>query len=358
MLFRQLLDSRSWTYTYLLADETSGEAVVIDPVLEQVLRDTALLRELGLRLKYAMETHVHADHITGAWMLKQQTGCQIVTSRRAGSEECDVAVEDGDELRFGAVRLLVLATPGHTEGCVTYVTSDKKMAFTGDALLIRGAGRTDFQRGSPQTLFHSVREKIFTLPADCLLYPAHDYAGRTVTTVAEERAHNPRLGDGTREEDFVGFMNNLGLPHPRQIDVAVPANLRCGRPASDQEGLGIPQWGPVVRTYAGAWEVGAEWVSEHRQQVCLLDVRSPAEYFGELGHIGGTVLLPLDELRIRLAEIPTEKPIVTVCQSGARSTQAALILEQAGKKDVANLAGGMLRWHQMGFPVVMGAQQG
>ncbi|XP_042295454.1 persulfide dioxygenase ETHE1, mitochondrial [Sceloporus undulatus] len=226
LLFRQLFESESFTYTYLLADTTTKEAVLIDPVLETAKRDSTLVKQLGLNLLYAVNTHCHADHITGTGLLKTLLpGCQSVISKDSGAS-ADILIQEGHILRFGAFALEARATPGHTDGCLTYVLNDKWMAFTGDALLIRGCGRTDFQQGSPDTLYQSVHEKIFTLPGDCLVYPAHDYTGQTVSTVEEERTLNPRLT--LSREAFVELMNNLNLPKPKQIDFAVPANLKCG----------------------------------------------------------------------------------------------------------------------------------
>jgi rhodanese-related sulfurtransferase len=221
------------------------------------------------------------------------------------------------------------------------------MAFTGDALLIRGAGRTDFQQGDARALYRSITRQIFTLPDDCLLYPGHDYSGRTVTTVAEERRWNPRVGGEASEDDFVGYMQNLGLPHPKQIDHAVPANLACGKPDADVHAADGPTWGPAVRTFAGGLEIDPVWVAEHRDRVRILDVREPAELTGELGRIDGSLHIPLGELRARLADVPREQPVVCVCRSGRRSAQAAAILEKAGVRDVANVAGGMLRWRAL-----------
>lgn len=350
MLFRQLFDARSSTYTYLLADEASRRAVLIDSVFEQHLRDAALIRELKLRLEYTLETHVHADHVTGAWLLKERLGSRIVVAAQGGAEGVDVAVKDGDRIAFGPLVLEVRATPGHTDGCVTYVTSDGKMAFTGDALLIRGAGRTDFQQGDARTLFRSVRERILTLPEDCLLYPAHDYSGRTVTTVGEEKAYNPRLGGEADEDDFVGYMENLNLPHPKQIDVAVPANLKCGKPERPETAPHDPTWGPVALSYAGVPEIDPEWVSDHRGLVHVLDVREPKEWDGELGSIADAQRIPLGELRARLAEVPRDRPVVVLCRSGRRSAQGTLMLLGAGVDRVANLSGGMLRWRALGLP--------
>jgi sulfur dioxygenase len=228
MIFRQLFDAETSTYTYLLADEDSREAVLIDSVREQVERDLQILSELGLELRYSLETHVHADHVTGAATLRARTGCRTVVSRRGGAPCADVQVDDGDRLPFGARWLEVRATPGHTDGCVTYVLDDRSKAFTGDTLLIRGCGRTDFQQGDARLLWRSVHEKVFTLPDECLLYPGHDYKGRTVTSVGEEKRHNPRLGGARTVEEFVALMEGLGLPPPKRIAEAVPANQNCG----------------------------------------------------------------------------------------------------------------------------------
>uniref|UniRef100_A0A8D0BEX9 Persulfide dioxygenase ETHE1, mitochondrial n=1 Tax=Salvator merianae TaxID=96440 RepID=A0A8D0BEX9_SALMN len=226
LLFRQLFESESFTYTYLLADVKTKEAVLIDPVLETAKRDSTLVKQLGLNLIYAANTHCHADHITGTGLLKKLLpGCRSVISKDSGAV-ADVFLEEGDVLKFGTFTLEARATPGHTDGCLTYVLNDSIMAFTGDALLIRGCGRTDFQQGSPETLYKSVHEKIFTLPGHCLIYPAHDYTGQTVSSVEEERTLNPRLT--LPKEAFVELMNNLNLPKPKKIDFAVPANLKCG----------------------------------------------------------------------------------------------------------------------------------
>ncbi|MEQ9499354.1 MAG: MBL fold metallo-hydrolase [Deltaproteobacteria bacterium] len=353
MLIRQLVDPGSWTFTYLLADPDSKAAVLIDPVLEQFLRDLAIVRELGLDLLYTIETHAHADHVTAAWRFKQKLGSRIVVSKASGAEGADRVVEHGDVIEFGAQRLEIRATPGHTSGCVTFVTPDRTMAFTGDALMVRGTGRTDFQEGDAGQLFRSVRDEILSLPDTCRLYPAHDYQGRTETTVAEERAFNPRVGDDKKEEDFVGYMRNLGLPHPRKIDVAVPANLKCGR--LDDDPIREPTWGPLVRTVAGVWEVEANWVAENRSALHVIDVRSAEEFDGELGHVPDAQLVPLDDLTDRLDAVPRDRPVIAVCQSGARSSKATAILEKAGFDRVANLSGGMLRWRQLGLPVDGGA---
>jgi len=353
MIFRQLFDEKSWTYTYLLADEATKDAVLIDPVYERHERDLALVRELGLTLRYTIDTHAHADHATGAWLMRKATGSKIAVSKDSGASGADALLAEADVLRVGGLEIEARATPGHTNGCMTFVLAREKMAFTGDALLIRGAGRTDFQQGDARQLYKSVRERILSLPGDFALYPGHDYSGRSVTTVAEERAHNPRLGDGIREQDFVAYMDNLGLPHPAKIDEAVPANLRCGAPADGAQVPSLPDWGPVVRTFAGVLEVNPEWVHAHRSEVTLIDVRETKEIEGSpLGTIEGAVSIPLSELRNRLGELPRDRPAISVCPAGGRSAQAALILEKGGVPNVANLPGGLFRWQALGFPLV------
>ncbi len=352
MIFRQLFDSVSCTYTYLLADPKTGKAVLIDPVFEHHDRDAALVRELDLDLVYTLDTHVHADHVTGAWLMKQAFGSKIALSGRYDIDVVDQAVDHGHTLRFGELGLEVRATPGHTSGCVTYVTSDHSQAFTGDALLIRGAGRTDFQGGDAAMLYQSITEQLFTLPSQCLLYPAHDYAGRTVTSVMEEQRFNARAGGEANQEDFVGFMNNLGLAHPRKLDIAVPANMRLGRPEDPQafDGHSQASWAPVTLTYANIPQIEADWVAENLSKLHIIDVRSPQEFAGPLAPIEGAALVPLDELRQRLDSIPKDKPVVAVCRSGMRSGQAAVILRKGGFTKLANLKGGMLEWHRLRLP--------
>jgi len=225
-LFRQLFDRESCTYTYLLADQVSKEAVLIDPVIELAERDASLVKELGLQLKYVMNTHVHADHITGTGRLKKLVpGARSVISANSGGE-ADLLVKDGDKIVFGGHSLEVAETPGHTEGCITYINREGGCAFTGDALLVRGCGRTDFQGGSADTLYSSVWSRILSLPDNTTLYPAHDYKGQTASTVGEEKKYNPRLTK-TREE-FVTLMGNLNLAYPKKIDMSLPANMVCG----------------------------------------------------------------------------------------------------------------------------------
>ena len=344
MLFRQLVDLQSGTYSYLLADPETREAVLIDPVYEQVRRDAALLDELGLKLLYTLETHVHADHVTGAWLMGARAGSKIALSKHGGAEGVDRLLDHGDRIDFGGRYLSVRATPGHTAGCVTYVLDTEEMAFTGDCLLIRGCGRTDFQQGDPGQMYRSIHTQIFTLPVDCLLYPGHDYRGLTVTSVGEEKAFNPRLGGQLSESDFAGFMDNLGLDHPKKMDVAVPANLNCGRPDGEEVPTDEPGWAPLTYTFGGIWEVQPQWLEENLEAVQVLDVRETDEFDGPMGRIPGATLVPLGGLAGRAGELAADKPIVAVCRAGGRSAQATNILRKAGFNDVANLAGGMLRW--------------
>ena len=351
LIFRQLFDPLSSTYTYLLADGRSGAAVIIDPVFEQVRRDAALIEELGLRLAYALETHVHADHVTGAWLLKRQTGCRIALSANSGAEGADRFLVQDDVVTFGDRNLQVRQTPGHTGGCLTYVLDDRSMAFTGDCLFVRGTGRTDFQEGDPHAMYRSIHQQIFTLPDPCLLYPAHDYRGLTVTSVREERRFNPRLGGEIGEGDFTGYMNNLRLVHPKKLDVAVPANLKCGQPENNIEITAEPTWATLRYSFAGIWEIDPHGLEEHARAVQILDVREPQEFGGPLGHIRGAILIPLGELAERAGELGRDRPIVAICRAGSRSAQATVILREAGFTDVANLAGGMLRWRAEGHAV-------
>jgi sulfur dioxygenase len=349
LIFRQLFDQVSSTYSYLLADRHTREAVLIDSVFEQHARDAALIRELGLKLLCTLDTHCHADHVTGAWLMRVALGSKIGLSKEYRAKNVDLTLSHGDSVRFGAHLLEVRATPGHTSGCVSLVDAERKMVFTGDALLVRGAGRTDFQQGDAGRLFRSIREQLLTLPDECLVFPGHDYEGRTSSTIGEERLYNPRIGGGAREEDFVGYMTNLGLPHPKRLAVALPANLRAGEPEDGRAPAGA-DWGPVVTTYAGLAEIAAEWVARHRAEVHVLDVRTPAEYDGELGHLDGAQLIPLDDLRARASEVSTDRPVVVVCQTGKRSGLGTVILGEAGVARTANVAGGMVRWRELGLP--------
>jgi glyoxylase-like metal-dependent hydrolase (beta-lactamase superfamily II) len=214
----------------LIGCDQTREAVLIDPVLETVERDLALLAELGLMLKYTLETHIHADHVTGADRLRDETGAKAAVPEKSGASQVDLAVREGEAIAIGELRLEPLYTPGHTNDHHAYLLRDGDGArvFTGDALMIDGCGRTDFQNGDAATLYRSVHDKLFALPDETLVYPGHDYQQRRVSSIGQERARNPRLGGGKTIEEFVAIMEGLNLPRPKKMDIAVPANLECG----------------------------------------------------------------------------------------------------------------------------------
>jgi sulfur dioxygenase len=226
-MFKQMFDEESFTYTYILADENSNEAVIIDPVASHIEDYIAFMHDNNLHLKYALETHVHADHITASGLLRERLSIQTGVGESCGASAADLQLNDGDEIKFGKQTICVIATPGHTKGSLSYLWRDR--VFTGDALLINGCGRTDFQGGDAGTLYDSITKKIFSLEDDTLIYPGHDYQGRRVSSVAQEKAINGRLA-GKSREDFIEIMMNLNLPKPKLIDIAVPANRRCGLP--------------------------------------------------------------------------------------------------------------------------------
>lgn len=230
MIFRQLFEGQSSAYTYLIACERSREAALIDPVLETVERDLELLEALGLSLRLTIDTHLHADHVTGAARLRELTGCRCAVPERSGAAHVDVPVREGEPIRIGELELRPLYTPGHTDDHHSYFLegSDAARVFTGDALLIDGCGRTDFQNGDAATLYRSVHEKLFALPGETLVYPGHDYQQRHVSSIAQERGRNPRLGGGRTVEEFVAIMEGLNLPRPSKMEIAVPANRQCG----------------------------------------------------------------------------------------------------------------------------------
>ena len=235
MIFRQLFEADSATFTYLIADPDKNEAILIDPVLETVERDLQVLKDLNLKLIATLETHVHADHLTGAQKLKNQTGCIIAYPAMVPSSCVDIGIEEGKPFKLGHIELHPLFTPGHTDHHHAYLidTPVQKFLFSGDALLIEACGRTDFQSGDAETLYNSIHNKIFSLPDETLIYPGHDYEGRFITTVAQEKIRNPRLGGGKSKQEFIEIMNTLDLPYPRKIDYAVPGNENCGQCPED-----------------------------------------------------------------------------------------------------------------------------
>jgi sulfur dioxygenase len=229
-MFKQLYDESSSTLTYLIVDDATKEAVIIDPVNEHIDDYLLLVKQHGLTLKYALETHVHADHITASGKLKQQLGLKTGVSEQCEAVNADLQLNDGDRITFGTQAIQVIATPGHTAGSLSFLWHDK--VFTGDALLINGCGRTDFQSGDAGTLYYSITQRIFSLPDETLVYPAHDYQGRRVSSVMQEKLINPRLANKSHDE-FVAIMEELNLPKPRLIDLAVPANRKCGLDETD-----------------------------------------------------------------------------------------------------------------------------
>ncbi len=341
-IFHQLFEAESSTYTYIIADRKTREAAIIDPVLETVDRDLKLIDELGLRLVYVLDTHIHADHITGAGEIRKRTEAKTAVSRRANVDCVDIALEDGQELTLGSKEIKVIATPGHTDTCLTF--GFEGMVFTGDALLIRGCGRTDFQQGSADDLYESVHEKLFQLPDDTIVYPGHDYRGLTSTTIGLEKVHNPRLGIKNSREDFKKIMSELKLANPKKIHEAVPANLACGRPKDSR--VLHPQ---VVD---GIPEITVEDVARHLPdaeagKVKLIDVRRPEEFNNELGHIKGAKLVTLGPDLTKFLETGNRaEEIIFVCRSGGRSGTATAESIKLGYKFTINMVGGMIRWNE------------
>ncbi len=335
MIFKQLFDHDTCTYTYLLADADTREAVIIDPVIDRVDRDHALIAELDLTLLFTLDTHIHADHITGSGELRLRTGARSGVSAVSEVPCVDLKLRHGDALPFGRHTLLVRSTPGHTDGCLTYVLEDEGqvLAFTGDAIFIRGCGRTDFQRGDAATLYRSVHQQIFSLPDNTIIYPGHDYRGHSATTVGEEKAHNPRLSVETSEADFVSIMASLDLSYPKRIHEALPANLACGF-ASD--GAELPD------------SIGRS-VLENSAELSLydvIDVRSPEEFDGPLGHLPNATLVPLGLLQDASADWARDRALLLVCRTGRRSARACLLLAEQGFTNLTNLDGGMVAWRE------------
>jgi len=320
--------------------------VLIDPVTEQVERDVRLLREHGLALKYTLETHVHADHVTAAHALKEATGAQTAVCRDCNAQGYDRLLGDGDVILFGHEEILTIATPGHTPGSVSYLWRDR--VFTGDTLLIGGCGRTDFQNGSAEALWTSITEKLFALDEQILVYPAHDYKGRRVSSIGEEKRFNTRVAGKTREE-FLSVMSNLNLPMPARIHEAVPANLEAG---AGQPAVASALAQPKVAVQS----VSAKQLAEALRApgVHLLDVRTPGEF--ESLRIAGAVNVPLDSLdpAALRASIGTDDPVYVVCQTGTRSQFAAAELRAAGFRRVVHVDGGTNAWAVAGLPVARG----
>lgn len=329
MSMRQLFDHDTFTFTYLLWDEASRAAVLIDPVVNRVDRDLKLIEELNLTLTHAIDTHVHADHVTGSGLLRDRTGCKVLASHR-GAECSDVRVHDGDTIALGSEQIHVIETPGHTDDSVSYRLGDN--VFTGDALLIRGCGRTDFQNGDAGQLYASLTDKLFKLPDETRVWPGHDYHGLSVSSIGEEKRQNPRLA-GKSEEEFRAIMDNLNLPRPKYLDRAVPANRECGLGVSESE---LPSPAFVDHDVAAAMDFAG------RTGATIVDVREPHEFVGELGHIDGAENIPRAEIMQASLDWDFDTPLLVVCRSGRRSRGVCDQLARRGFRHVVNLRGGML----------------
>ena len=344
MIFRQLFDSVSSTYSYLVASRRGGEALIIDPVLEKVDRYLQLVRELDLRLVKAVDTHLHADHITGLGALRDRTRCITVMGEQSGVDVVSMRVSDGDTLRVEGVGLEAIYTPGHTDDSYSFHMGDR--VFTGDTLLIRGTGRTDFQNGDPRAQYESIFNRLLRLPEETLVFPAHDYKGDTVSTIGEERAHNPRLQVGSVDE-YAALMNGLNLPNPKMMDVAVPANMRQGL---HQEEVAKRGW--AVTAEAGTALLG-------RRDVALVDLRERGERQRH-GEIPGALHVPYQDLQEGIRDggvlhelaAATGKRLVFFCAFGERSAMAVQAAQDAGLDSACHVEGGMDAWKKAGGPVV------
>ena len=343
MIFRQLFDGVSSTYSYLIASRHGGEALIIDPVLERVDRYIQLLNELDIRLIKAIDTHLHADHITGLPALRERTQCITVMGEQTKADVVSIRVSDGDRVDIEGLSLDVLYTPGHTDNSYSYLMSDR--VFTGDTLLIRGTGRTDFQNGDPRAQYDSIFGKLLKLPDETLVYPAHDYKGDTVSTIGEERAFNPRLQVKSVQE-YVELMNSLNLPNPKLMDVAVPTNMRVGLAQNLVADKG--------------WALSAEQVRSllEQQNIALIDLREDRERKKQ-GIISGSLHVAYPRLEAELQEHgllqqlakDTGKGLVFFCAFGERSAMAVQAAQKAGLTDSRHMQGGLEAWKLAGAPL-------
>jgi glyoxylase-like metal-dependent hydrolase (beta-lactamase superfamily II)/rhodanese-related sulfurtransferase len=346
MIFRQLFDSTSSTYSYLLASRRGGEALIIDPVLEKVDRYLQLVKELDLRLVKAVDTHLHADHITGLGALRDRTHCITVMGERSKADIVSMRLGDGDKLTIEGVALDVIYTPGHTDDSYSFLMRDR--VFTGDTLLIRGTGRTDFQNGDPRAQYESLFGRLLRLPDDTMVYPAHDYKGETVSTIGEEKAFNPRL-QVKSAEDYVALMNSLDLPNPKMMDVAVPANMHVGF-AQDE----IARRGWAVTALDALALLG-------RTDAALIDLRERSER-EKHGVIPGSLHAPYPELAeniqpggmLHALAAATGKRIIFYCAFGERSAMAVQAAQDAGLASAAHIQGGLDAWKKADGPLMRG----
>ncbi|MDQ0392123.1 MBL fold metallo-hydrolase [Labrys monachus] len=336
MIFRQLFDQVSGTYSYLLASRRGGEAMIIDPVLDKVDRYLQLIRELDLKLVKAVDTHLHADHITGLGALRDRTQCVTVMGDQTKADVVSMRLGDGDKLAVEGLVLDAVYTPGHTDDSYSFVMADR--VFTGDTLLIRGTGRTDFQNGDPRQSYESIFGKLLRLPDSTLVYPAHDYKGDTVSTIGEERAFNPRLQVKSIEE-YVDLMQNLNLPNPKMMDVVLPANLRVGL---HQEEIDRRGW---------SLSAAAAMAAPGRPDIVLVDLREQSER-DRHGTIPGSVHLPYTALQENLRpggilnELAnaTGKQLLFYCAFGERSAMAVQAAQDAGLHSARHISGGLGAW--------------
>ncbi len=344
MIFRQIFDNASSTYTYLMASRCGGEALIIDPVLEKVDQYISLLDELNLRLVKAADTHIHADHITGLGELRDRTRCITVMGESSGVDVVSMRVREGDQIDIEGITLEAIYTPGHTDDSYCFRMADR--VFTGDTLLIRGTGRTDFQNGDPLAQYDSLFNKLLKLPDDMLVYPAHDYKGDTVSTIGEERTCNPRLQISSAEE-YAEIMNNLNLPNPKMMDVAVPANLN----------IGLHQDELVRRGYSLSCEATKELLDSNN--VILVDIREQAECQRH-GVIPGAIHAPYVSLQENvgsggmLNELvkSTGKRLIFYCAYGERSAMAVEVAQGAGLIDTCHIQGGIDCWKTENGPII------
>ena len=345
MIFRQLFDSTSGTYSYLLASRPGGEALILDPVLDKVDRYCQLLRELDLRLVQAVDTHLHADHVTGLGELRDRTQCVTIMGEQSKADVVAMRVTDGDTLTVEGIRLEVMYTPGHTDDSYCYWMGDR--VFTGDTLLIRGTGRTDFQNGSARAQYQSIFGRLLKLPDETLVFPAHDYKGDTVSTIAEERRYNPRLQVSSMEE-YVELMGRLKLPNPKMMDVAVPANMQVGLHQDELE-----KHGQVLSALDAIERLG-------RPDLLLVDLRESGER-ARHGTLSGALHAPYRDIEkslqpggmLRDVAAATGRRIVFFCAFGERSAMAVVAATAAGLPDTAHIKGGLDAWKKAGGPVLL-----
>ena len=343
MIFRQLFDPVSSTYTYLIADRAGGEALIIDPVLDRVDRYIKLLDELDVKLVKAIDTHVHADHVTGLGELRDRTRCITVMGQQSGIDVVSSRVRDGDRVTIEGIVLEAIYTPGHTDDSYSFVLDDR--VFTGDTLLIRGTGRTDFQNGDPEAQFDSIFNRLMKLSDNTFVFPAHDYKGDTVSTIGEERAYNPRLQVDSRQE-YVDIMNALDLPNPKMMDVAVPTNLHMGLDQDDPS--------------RAAWTLDPESAIRlvDNGRAVLVDLRDVDERARD-GVIPGSVHAPYPNLDdhispgglLRQFADTTGRQIIFYCAHGERSAMAVETAREAGIANVTHLKGGVAAWKEAEGPL-------